>query len=98
MKMGAHSKVMVAASLAACLGFAEAALARDQVSIAGSSTVLPYANIVAAQFAKTFTTLKAPLVGSGGTGAGLKQFCIGLGESTVDIANASRPLRKYELA
>src|SRR5262245_41066209 len=96
--MEARSQTMMAAAIAACLGFAEVALARDQVSIAGSSTVLPYANFVAAQFAKTFATLKAALVAAGGTGAGLKQFCIGLGESTVDIVNASRPLRTYEVA
>ena len=37
--------------------FACAALARDQVKVAGSSTVLPYANIVAEQFGKTFSNL-----------------------------------------
>jgi phosphate transport system substrate-binding protein len=88
-----------ALSVAVCIGFVDTALAaRDQVKLAGSSTVLPYANIVAEQFGKTFARFKTPLVESGGTGAGLKQFCIGLGEATVDIANASRPIRKDELA
>lgn len=81
---------------AICISFASAAIARDQVKIAGSSTVLPYANIVAEQFGNTFTKFRTPLVESGGTGAGLKQFCIGVGEATVDIANASRPLRQDE--
>jgi phosphate transport system substrate-binding protein len=93
-----HWNLTAALSAALCIGFAGTALARDQVKMAGSSTVLPYANIVAEQFGKTFTRFKTPLVESGGTGAGLKQFCIGLGESTVDIANASRPIRQDERA
>jgi phosphate transport system substrate-binding protein len=92
------SKALVAAVAAA--GFvmsAGAALAaRDQVKIAGSSTVLPYANIVAEQFGKTFSKLKTPIVESGGSSAGLKQFCAGLGESGIDIANSSRPIRPAE--
>jgi phosphate transport system substrate-binding protein len=76
---------------------ANAALAaRDQVKIAGSSTVLPYANIVAEQFGKTFNKLKTPIVESGGSSAGLKQFCAGLGETGIDIANSSRPIRPAE--
>jgi phosphate transport system substrate-binding protein len=100
MKMQTHRWSLTSAlSVAVCFGFADTALAvRDQVKMAGSSTVLPYANIVAEQFGKTFTKFKTPLVESGGTGAGLKQFCIGVGEATVDIANASRPIRKDELA
>ncbi len=91
-------KALAAATAAA--GFmvsADAALAaRDQVKIAGSSTVLPYANIVAEQFGKTFNKLKTPIVESGGSSAGLKQFCAGLGESGIDIANSSRPIRPAE--
>ena len=91
-------KALAAATAAA--GFmmsASAALAaRDQVKIAGSSTVLPYANIVAEQFGKTFNKLKTPIVESGGSSAGLKQFCAGLGESGIDIANSSRPIRPAE--
>ena len=91
-----YRKVTAVLGVAACVGFAGTAMARDQVKIAGSSTVLPYANIVAEQFGKTFTKFKTPLVESGGTGAGLKQFCIGLGEATIDIADASRPIRQDE--
>lgn len=75
---------------------ADVALARDQVKIAGSSTVLPYANIVAEQFGKTFTKLKTPIVESGGSSAGLKQFCNGVGETFIDIANASRAIKSAE--
>jgi phosphate transport system substrate-binding protein len=87
-----------ALGVVACLGLADTASARDQVRMAGSSTVLPYAKIVAEQFGKTFKSFKPPLVESGGTGAGFKEFCGGVGEATVDIANASRPMRKDEAA
>ncbi len=69
---------------------------RDTIQIAGSSTVLPFASIVAEEFGAAFPEFKTPVVGSGGTGAGLKQFCEGLGENTIDIANASRPMKDSE--
>jgi len=75
----------------------DAASARDQVQIAGSSTVLPYANIVAEQFGKAYSQFKTPIVESGGSSAGLKQFCQGLGEKTIDIANASRKIKDAEV-
>ena len=34
---------------------------------------------------------------SGGTGAGIKQFCQGLGDATIDIANSSRKIKKDEI-
>lgn len=86
-----------AAAVVGSIAFAGAASARDQVHIAGSSTVLPYANIVAEQFGKTFNKFKTPIVESGGSSAGLKQFCQGLGETTIDIANASRKIKKKEI-
>jgi phosphate transport system substrate-binding protein len=73
------------------------ALARDQIQIAGSSTVLPYAQIVAEDFGKTYSKFKTPVVESGGSSAGLKQFCQGLGESTIDIADSSRPIKDSEI-
>jgi phosphate transport system substrate-binding protein len=87
-----------AAALVASVAFAGAAAARDQVQVAGSSTVLPYAKIVAETFAETFPDFKAPVVESGGTGGGLKAFCSGVGEGTIDIANASRAIKADELA
>lgn len=73
------------------------ASARDTIQIAGSSTVLPFASIVAEQFGKTFPQFKTPVVASGGTGGGLRQFCQGVGANTIDIANASRPIRPAEV-
>ncbi len=86
----------VAATAAAGLLTAGSASARDQVKIAGSSTVFPYAKIVAENFAKANSTLKAPVVESGGSGAGIKQFCDGVGEDKIDIANSSRRIKKSE--
>lgn len=88
---------MSAAALVASVAFAGAAAARDQVQVAGSSTVLPYAKIVAESFGETFPQFKAPIVESGGTGGGLKEFCKGVGPETIDVANASRPINKSEL-
>jgi phosphate transport system substrate-binding protein len=73
------------------------AAARDNIQIAGSSTVLPFASIVAENFGKTFPQFKAPVVASGGSSGGLRQFCQGVGPNTIDIANSSRPIRPAEL-
>ncbi|MEN0088533.1 MAG: substrate-binding domain-containing protein [Pseudomonadota bacterium] len=72
------------------------AIARDNVQVAGSSTVLPYASIVAEAFGDN-TDFPTPVVESGGSSAGLKRFCEGVGENTIDIANASRAIREKEV-
>jgi phosphate transport system substrate-binding protein len=76
---------------------ATTAAARDQVQVAGSSTVLPYAAIVAEAFGENFD-FPTPVVESGGSSAGLKRFCEGVGVNTIDIANASRAIREGEIA
>ncbi|MEM6889153.1 MAG: substrate-binding domain-containing protein [Pseudomonadota bacterium] len=76
---------------------ATAASARDQVQVAGSSTVLPYASIVAEAFGENFE-FPTPVVESGGSSAGLKRFCQGVGTEHTDIANASRAIREKEIA
>ena len=91
-----HIAIALALSGAAVATTANAA--RDTIQIAGSSTVLPYASIVAEEFGNTFPQFKAPVVGSGGTSGGLKQFCNGVGDNTIDIANASRKIKDTELA
>ncbi len=75
---------------------ATAASARDQVQVAGSSTVLPYASIVAEAFGENFD-FPTPVVESGGSSAGLKRFCEGVGENTIDVANASRAIKEKEI-
>ena len=75
---------------------ATTATARDQVQVAGSSTVLPYASIVAEAFGENFD-FPTPVVESGGSSAGLKRFCEGVGENTIDVANASRQIKSGEI-
>ena len=84
MKLTASALALTAVSATGAL-----AQSRDQVQIAGSSTVLPYASIVAEAFGENFD-FPTPVVESGGSSAGLKRFCEGVGENTIDIANASR--------
>jgi len=71
------------------------ASARDSVSIVGSSTVYPFATVVAERFGRS-TSFKAPKIESTGSGGGLKLFCKGVGTNTPDITNASRRIKKSE--
>ncbi|MBL6429656.1 MAG: substrate-binding domain-containing protein [Maritimibacter sp.] len=88
---------LTASTLAIAAMTTGVAVARDQVQVAGSSTVLPYASIVAEAFGENFD-FPTPVVESGGSSAGLKRFCEGVGENTIDIANASRAIREKEIA
>jgi phosphate transport system substrate-binding protein len=94
-----HFMMLTAASAACAVAAASVAGAqgREQIQIAGSSTVLPYASIVAEAFGENFA-YPTPVVESGGSSAGLKRFCEGIGENTIDIANSSRAMRDGELA
>ncbi|MGR3629765.1 MAG: substrate-binding domain-containing protein, partial [Sulfitobacter sp.] len=74
---------LTTSALAIAAVSATAAAARDQVQVAGSSTVLPYASIVAEAFGENFD-FPTPVVESGGSSAGLKRFCEGVGENTID--------------
>lgn len=82
-------------ALAVIAATASVASARDQIQVAGSSTVLPYSTIVAEAFGEN-TDFPTPVVESGGSSAGLKKFCEGVGENTIDIANSSRPIKDSE--
>lgn len=84
-----------AASALALALAASPALARENVQVAGSSTVLPYASIVAEAFGENFD-FPTPVVEGGGSSAGLARFCEGVGEAGIDVANASRPMRAGE--
>jgi phosphate transport system substrate-binding protein len=81
----------------AALVLSTPALARDNVQVTGSSTVLPYAIIVAENFGENFEFL-TPVVEGGGSGAGRKKLCEGVGENTVDIANSSSKMKDEEWA
>lgn len=83
---------------ASILAFAAAmpAAARDQIQVTGSSTVLPYATIVAEAFGENFD-FPTPVVEGGGSGAGRKKLCEGVGENTVDIANSSSRISQSDI-
>ncbi|MEM9524568.1 MAG: substrate-binding domain-containing protein [Pseudomonadota bacterium] len=87
---------LTALALAVAAVSGTSAIARGQVQVAGSSTVLPYASIVAEAFGENFD-FPTPVVESGGSSAGLKKFCEGVGENTIDVANASRKIRDREI-
>lgn len=71
-------------------------MARDQISIVGSSTVYPFATIVAEKFAYK-TKFKTPKIESTGSGGGFKLFCEKLGFSTPDVTNSSRRIKQEEI-
>jgi phosphate transport system substrate-binding protein len=79
----------------ASIGTAGALAARDYISIVGSSTVYPFATVVAEQFGKS-TDYKTPKIESTGSGGGFKLFCGGVGVEYPDITNASRAIKKSE--
>jgi len=82
-------------AIAAISATAAAAQSRTNVSIAGSSTVLPYANIVAEAFGAEFD-FDTPVVEGGGSSTGRRMLCEGVGEATLDIANSSSLMKDSE--
>src|SRR5687767_12208358 len=91
-----HMKLRYAAALLAAVSVASAADARTQMRAVGSSTVYPFAKMVAERVARANPRLGAPIIESTGTGAGMKLFCGGVGERFPDIANASRRMKASE--
>ena len=92
-----RSSIALSAVIALTVSLAaSAANARDQIRIVGSSTVYPFATVVAEKFGKS-TNFKTPVIESTGSGGGLKLFCGGIGEGHPDITNASRAIKKSEV-
>ena len=85
--------LILAAVATACAGHVQA---RDYISIVGSSTVYPFATVVAEQFGKT-SDFKTPKIESTGSGGGLKLFCAGVGVEHPDVTNASRRIKQSEV-
>ena len=77
------------------IGSSPVLAARDYISIVGSSTVYPFATVVAEQFGKS-SGFKTPKIESTGSGGGFKLFCSGVGVEHPDITNASRAIKKSE--
>lgn len=69
---------------------------RDQIRAVGSSTVYPFAKVIADSLAKSNPDFKSPIIESTGTGAGMKLFCAGVGAQHPDIVNASRRIKASE--
>lgn len=89
-------KTIIAGAIALSLaGTTAAQAARDYIEIVGSSTVYPFATVVAEQFGKT-TSFKTPKIESTGSGGGFKLFCGGVGVDFPDITNASRAIKSSE--
>lgn len=83
-------------AVAMMLSVCSIAQARDQIRVVGSSTVFPFATVVAENFGNS-TKFKTPIVESTGSGGGLKLFCAGLGDQTPDFTNASRRIKSSEI-
>ena len=83
------------AGVAISVAVVGAAQARDQISIVGSSTVYPFATIVAEKFGQS-SGFKTPVIESTGSGGGMKLFCAGVGLEHPDVTNASRAMKSKE--
>jgi phosphate transport system substrate-binding protein len=83
-------------ALVGVVAITASAQARDQIRIVGSSTVFPFATVVAENFGKS-TSFKTPVIESTGSGGGLKLFCAGVGTEHPDITNASRRIKQSEI-
>ncbi|UCG74361.1 MAG: substrate-binding domain-containing protein [Chromatiales bacterium] len=88
--------LVLAAGFALLNGPAFGQAARDYISIVGSSTVYPFATVVAEQFGRT-TDFKTPKIESTGSGGGLKLFCTGIGVDHPDVTNSSRRIKASEV-
>jgi len=86
----------LAATAAMALTISSQAEARTQMRAVGSSTVYPFAKVVAERIARSNPRLGTPIIESTGTGAGMKLFCAGVGERFPDVEDASRRMKASE--
>ncbi len=93
--MNVRSMFLASALTMTLISTGTAMAARDSISIVGSSTVYPFATVVAEQFGKS-SNFKTPKIESTGTGGGFKLFCGGVGVTFPDISNASRAIKDSE--
>lgn len=89
------NKLIISAALILSFSTTVIAAGRDTISIVGSSTVYPFATVVAERFGKS-TSFKTPKIESTGSGGGVKLFCAGIGIDSPDITNASRRIKESE--
>jgi phosphate transport system substrate-binding protein len=92
-----HWNVKLAAVAALSLSsLAAPAMAREDLSIIGSRTIAPYAELVTAEFTKQ--GFGKPDIAESNTTQAFKHFCRGVGGLYPDIAMASRPVKDAETA
>jgi len=89
-------KLLITLGMVSCVSSVVAA-GRDTINVVGSSTVYPFTTVVAERFGKS-TDFNTPKIESTGTGGGMKLFCAGVGVDTPDMTNASRRIKKTEVA
>ncbi len=97
MRENVMKRIMLASVLSVGVMANLQAAGRDTISIVGSSTVYPFATVVAEKFGKK-TGFNTPKIESTGSGGGMKLFCAGIGLDTPDISNASRAMKKTEFS
>ncbi len=98
--MSIHRKA-IALTAACAFGLTTATTAfaqagRDYVYVVGSSTVYPFATVVAERFGRS-SEFKTPKIESTGSGGGLKLFCDGVGVDYPDVTNSSRAIKQSEV-
>jgi len=91
-----YKSLGLAATAVMAFSISAQADARTQMRAVGSSTVYPFAKIVAERIARVNPRLGTPIIESTGTGAGMKLFCAGVGERFPDVENASRRMKASE--
>ena len=82
-------------ALAAVSATAALAQGREEIRVVGSSTVFPYSQAAAEQFANN-TGAPSPIIESTGTGGGMQIFCGGVGVAHADMTGASRAMKQSE--
>lgn len=87
--------ILITSAIVTAALLSGAAQAREQISIVGSSTVYPFATIVAEKFGQS-SGFKTPVIEATGSGGGMKLFCAGIGLEHPDITNASRAIKDKE--
>jgi phosphate transport system substrate-binding protein len=90
-----HLSVTALAVAGALVSTGAQAQTREQVMVVGSSTVFPYSQAAAEQFANK-SGMTAPVVESTGTGGGFQIFCGGVGIEFADVTGASRAITSSE--
>ena len=92
------TKLTFAAVSALALAGCGSSTTTESVHVVGSSTVFPFAKLVAENSSLSNPGMVSPLIESTGSGGGFKLFCKGVGSEHPDVTNASRRMKGSELA